>query len=290
MNGILDMLIFNVQSANAIWVSTPNNRNIMYDIGVGHTSTGQKFSPLKYLYQKGVRHLDALVLTHPHGDHVDGIDDLRLFSIGMLTCARQISREEILAGNSDSANEWVDAYLSLDRNYSTPVIDAESVYNPQNNGGVRILTFGQQETAVSNLNNRSIVSVLEYLGMKVLIPGDAEPAAFRQLLQDSNFVRALNDIDVMIVPHHGRESGYCSEIFDYFSPRVCIVSDGEAQETDAASLYSQKATGVKVVNKSTGMLEKDRKCLTTRNDGAMLISFYTNEANPNGAFRIETHV
>ena len=127
----------------------------MYDIGVGHTSTGQKFSPLKYLYQKGVHHLDALVLTHPHGDHVDGIDDLRLFSIGMLTCARQISREEILAGNSDSANEWVDAYLALDRNYSTPVVDAESVYNPQNNGGVKILTFGQRDDETNTFAEES---------------------------------------------------------------------------------------------------------------------------------------
>lgn len=290
MNGNLDILVFNVKSANAIWVSTPNNKNIMYDIGVGRTPEGRVFSPLQYVYQNGVRHLDALVLTHPHGDHVDGIDDLRLFSIGMLTCARQISRDEILAGNSDNAKDWVDAYLSLDRTYSTPVIDAESVYNPQNNGGVKILTFGQRETAVSNLNNRSIVSVMEYLGMKVLIPGDAEPAAFRQLLQDSNFVRAIKGVDVMIVPHHGRESGYCAEIFEHFSPRVCIVSDGEVQETDATPLYSQKATGVKVVNKHTEMLEKGRKCLTTRSDGAMLISFYANEANPNGAFRIETHV
>lgn len=290
MNGKLDMLIFNVQSANAIWVSTPNNKNIMYDIGVGHTPMGQKFSPLKYLYQKGVRHLDALVLTHPHGDHVDGIDDLRGFTIGMLTRARQISREEILAGNSDGARDWVDKYLSLDREYTTPVDYTQSVYNPQNNGGVKISTFAQQETAVGNLNNRSIVSVLEYLGMKILVPGDAEPAAFRQFLQNPSFVEAIKGVDVMIVPHHGRESGYCPDIFDYFQPQVCIVSDGEVQETDATPNYSSRATGVKVVNRGSGELEKDRKCLTTRNDGAMLLSFYANEQFHAGAFKIETHI
>ena len=290
MNGNLDMLVFNVQSANAIWVSTPNNKNIMYDIGVGHTPTGQEFSPLKYLYQKGIRHLDALVLTHPHGDHVDGIDDLRGFTIGMLTRSRQITREEILAGNSDRASDWVEKYLSLDREYTTPVDNTQSVYNPQNNGGVKISTFGQQETAVCNLNNRSIVSVLEYLGMKILVPGDAEPAAFRQLLQDPSFVEAIKGVNVMIVPHHGRESGYCSDVFDHFQPQVCIVSDGEVQETDATPKYSQRATGVRVLNASTGLIERDRKCLTTRNDGAMLISFYANEDYPNGAFNIRTHV
>ncbi len=290
MNGKLDMVVFNVQSANCIWISTPNNKNFVFDIGTGTTNYGYEFNPLTYIYNQGVRTIHALVLTHPHSDHVAGIDKLGLFTIGTLYCARNISRGDILNGNMYGAANWVDSYLNLESGYRTPFSWNESPFNPGNNGGVKVQTFSQSTTAISNLNNRSIVSVVEYLGFKVLLPGDAEPAAFRVLMGDALFLEALAGVNVMVVPHHGRESGYCAELFDHFTPQVCVVSDGEVQETDATSKYSAKATGVTVINRDSGQIERNRKCLTTRNDGVMRFSFSINPTSCQGEYTVETHL
>lgn len=290
MNGKMDMVVCNVQSANCIWISTPNNYNFVFDIGTGTTNSGYEFNPLTYIYRQGVRNIDALVLTHPHSDHVAGIDKLGLFTIGKLYCARNISSEEILNGNKPGAATWVNGYLKLESGYRTPFDWSESPFNPGNNGGVKVQTFSQNSTAISNLNNRSIVSVVEYLGFKVLLPGDAEPAAFRVLISNPEFLAALAGVNVMVVPHHGRESGYCAELFDYFTPQVCVVSDGEVQVTDATSKYSAKATGVTVINCDSGQIESNRKCLTTRNDGAMRFSFSINPTSYQGEYTVETHL
>lgn len=290
MNGKMDMVVFNVQSANCIWISTPNNKNFVFDIGVGTTVTGQVVNPLTYIYHQGIRNIDALVLTHPHSDHIEGINKLGLFTVGTLYCARNISRDEILGGNMYNAVNWVDQYLNLESGYRSPIYWNTSPFNPNNNGGVTVQIFSQSSTAISNLNNRSLVSIVEYLGFKVLLPGDAEPAAFRVLMENSSFCEVLAGVNVMVVPHHGRESGYCGELFDYFTPQICVVSDGEVQETDATSKYSAKATGVTVINRDSGQIEHNRKCLTTRSDGAMIFSFYINPTTCQNEFTVKTHV
>ena len=290
MNGKMDMIVFNVQSANCIWISTPDNKNFIFDIGTGTPDSRNKFNPLDYIYNQGVRTIDALVLTHPHSDHVDGIDKLCMFAIKKLYCARNIARNEILAGNAMNSLNWVDSYIDLERKYRTSFPLNESPFNPENNGGVKVQTFSQSSTAISNLNNRSVVSVVEYLGSKVLLTGDAEPAAFRVLMENRLFCDALNGVDILVVPHHGRESGYCAELFDYFTPQVCVVSDGEVQETDATSKYSAVASGVTVRNRNSGLIERGRKCLTTRSDGAMWFSFFSGHTSDQAVFTVETNI
>ena len=107
---------------------------------------------------------------------------------------------------------------------------------------------------------------------------------------DSSFCSALNGVNILVVPHHGRESGYCAELFDYFTPQTCVVSDGEIQDTDATSKYTAKATGITVINRDSGQIECSRKCLTTRNDGAIRFSFYINPVTYQNEFTVETHM
>lgn len=290
MNGKLHMMVFNVQSANCIWLSTPNNMNFVFDIGIGREASGKVFNPLSYIYRKGVRTIDALVITHPHSDHVEGIDLLQLFSVKTMWYARGLSRRDIIAGNPYGKANWVDIYLRCVAAMQTTVYAWNSPFNPANNGGVDVKTFSQTNTSPSNLNNRSIVSIIQYLGFKIMLPGDAEPAAFGELLQDRQFTAAIKDVTVMVVPHHGRVSGYCGEVFKYFSPMVCVISDGEAQETDATSYYSQRCSGVNV-RAGKHVIQTNRKCLTTRTDGAMLFEFFKENQPPyDNYFTIDTHI
>ena len=98
-----------------------------------------------------------------------------------------------------------------------------------------------------------------------------------ELLKKDSFVKAIKNTDILIAPHHGRESGYCAELFEHFSPNLTIISDGSYCDTSATSRYSSITNGWKV-NYRNGKSET-RKCLSTRKDGYIVIKLGYNTGN-----------
>ena len=49
MNSNLQIVVWDVQHGNAIYMKTPNGRHVMFDIGTGSYTNGYEFSPLKHL-------------------------------------------------------------------------------------------------------------------------------------------------------------------------------------------------------------------------------------------------
>jgi len=129
------------------------------------------------------------------------------------------------------------------------------------------LSYTPTSCSTSNLNNHSIVTIIEYACSKIMIPGDNEPASWKELLQRQDFLNAIRYTDIFVAPHHGRDSGYCAELFQKISPKLIIISDGRFCDTSATSRYSQQATGWLVHKRGSGSVE--RKCVTTRNDGVI---------------------
>lgn len=105
------------------------------------------------------------------------------------------------------------------------------------------------------------------------------------MLKLAEFRRMLGQIDVLVASHHGRESGYCSEVFDHCRPRAVIMSDKaivhETQgmtQTYRNHVIKHHPNGVRV-----STTNKNRRVLTTRRDG--WIQF---EVFDNGSFNINT--
>lgn len=76
-------------------MKTPNERHIVVDLGAGET-----FSPLRELYGRGLRQLDVAVITHPHRDHMDEIDDLSFLPARSLYTPWHLSENVIRRGNT----------------------------------------------------------------------------------------------------------------------------------------------------------------------------------------------
>lgn len=111
----------------------------------------------------------------------------------------------------------------------------------------------------------------------MIIPGDNESTSWNELLGNPLFKEAIKDTDILFAPHHGRESGYSPELLEHINPYLVIVSDGTETDTSAVDRYSKKVKGWKAF-KSDGSSE-DRKCLTTRNDGVIVVEFGMNVSN-----------
>ena len=76
----------------------------------------------------------------------------------------------------------------------------------------------------------------------------------------------LSRTDVFVASHHGRESGYCAEVFNYCKPRLVVMSDGSINyDTQLmASTYAQHTSGEWFMTPSG---QEFRKVVTTRKDG-----------------------
>lgn len=270
-----EVVFWDVQHGHMTYIKTPNNRHIVVDLGTGDYSKGiEAFSPLLHLKNKyGVTQLDYVIITHPHLDHIDDILNFDALSPIVLKRPKQLSNETVLENVIDKHREKFEKYCEINNRYSSPISSTspDSTTNPENWGGVEIQSFTPTSCNQNNFNNHSIISVFKYANMKIVIPGDNEKCSFDELLEYESFVSAISDADVLLAPHHGRESGFHADFVKLVNPRITVVSDGRFCDTSANPRYTAASRGW-TVHKSDGSSRK-RKCLTTASDGEVVVHF-----------------
>ena len=267
----LRFIMWNVQHGSAALIQTPNGKSIAVDLGAG-----EYFSPLKAIRDAGIYRLDHVTVTHPHMDHIDDILHFDELAPGTFLSPKHLTEDEIRGNNpplNQEAEDKIQKYLEIRRRYSSPVGPHEDVDLPQNNGGVSIKTFVPSQSSTSNLNNHSVVTAIEYSGVKILVPGDNESPSWTELLGRSDFVSAVGGTHVLVAAHHGRASGFHQPLFEHFSPLITLVSDGRTVDTSVTSRYTGVSRGWDVDKRSGG--RERRYCVTTRNDGMIVV-----EVNP----------
>lgn len=278
----LRLVIWNVQHGSAAHIQTPNGKDIAIDLGGDDT-----YSPLLHLLRSG-RRLDHVTITHPHMDHIDDILNLDLVYPGTLLTPKHLTENDIRGGNprpNQVAEAKIQKYLEIRRRYNSPVSPKDDVDLPANNGGVSIKTFVPKQSSTGNLNNHSVVTVLEYSGVKILIPGDNESPSWEELLGQPQFRSAIANTHVLVAAHHGRESGFHRPLFDYFNPLVTLISDGRVVGTSVTGKYYDVTKGWQV-DRRNGTAQ-ERKCVTTRNDGHIEITVTPGNTRPTLAVLID---
>lgn len=210
--------------------------------------------------------LDYLFITNADQDHMSDLQGLWNAGITIPVMYRNPSYtgEQMRQIKRQSGLLSADAerYVSACSSFSVPVSEPFDLHM----GGITATTFWNPYPTFMDTNNLSLVVFIKYSNFKILFPGDLEKAGWRALLQRPDFCAELRGTDVLVASHHGRESGYCADIFNYFTPSVVVISDKpiehETQQTVPDYRRIVRRQGVRV---STTM--KDRHVLTTRRDG-----------------------
>ncbi len=266
----VEMVFWDVQHGHATYIKTPNGKHIVIDLGIGdYSGRNNSFSPLRHLkYQYGVNQLNYVIITHPHLDHIDDI--LNFDTLNPQTLHRPyISKEMLMEGARDQDKPKLEKYWEIHNRYNHPISTNNDPDNPDNYGGLILKMFSPSYYG-GNLNNYGIVTVLEYANIKIVVPGDNEKSSLDELMKNQDFKNAVKDADVLLAPHHGRESGYNNDFVNHVNPRLTIVSDGKYCDTSANSRYSQKSRGWGVYKNG---VETKRYCLTTNSDGEVYVKF-----------------
>ncbi len=266
--------IWDVLQGLAVWIRTPNGKDIVIDAGVH--SNG--FSPIYNLNKKhNVARIDYAIITHPHKDHIDEIENLVYLNPEVLRIPKHLNEEDILWDQiRDKDKKLFEAFFDLKKRYTSNVQPNNDPSKPENYGGIKIKTFCSENCSRTNLNNHSIVTLLEYAGSKILIPGDNEEESWDELFRRKDFVESIKGTNILVASHHGRKSGHHLGLFDYIKPSLIIISDGPAKPTNAVSDYSLNVHEEGwLIHKPDNTSEK-RKILTTRKDGMIKIDCYSN--------------
>ncbi len=272
---MITFVFWDVQHGSAAYIKTSKGQHIVIDLGTGSYSADSEFSPLLHLkHNWSVEQLDGVIITHPHRDHLDDIFNFYKLSPKFLIRPMYLSEDEIRTGNRYEDQETIDEYLRINRNYISPINPHYFPFLESKDSDFEIKTFVSLSCPTSNLNNHSIVTIISYLGLKMLIPGDNESSSWNKLLEQDNFLSAIKDTDILVAPHHGRLSGFSPILFNYIYPKLTIISDGQFCDTSATNRYAQKTQGW-IVHKRSGGSE-NRKCVTTRNDGVIVVNFSQN--------------
>lgn len=217
-------------------------------------------------YNLGRNTLDYLFITNADQDHMSDLQGLWDAGINVPVLFRNPSYtgEQMRQIKRQSGPLSADAerYVAACSTFNHLVDEPFNLHM----GGIVATTFWNSYPTCTGTNDLSLVVFLKYGNFKILFPGDLERAGWRALLQRPDFCAELRGTDVLVASHHGRESGYCSDIFDYFTPSAVVISDKpiehETQRTVPDYRRVVRTQGVRV--RTTG---RDRHVLTTRRDG-----------------------
>lgn len=263
--------VHDVGSGAYLYVQTPSGKKVVVDCGSCDYSPSEEINPT--FKRKAV---DYLIISHPHKDHISDI--LRLddkFNVKLLHINRDITLEMVKRRNTDDdfdpdKDECLQAYYRYADRFDTDISWEESPRNPKWGCGC---TFHCHNARGSDLkiNDLSVTLFIRFGEHVIFYGADIEKKGWEYLLEKKIFKKYLKETTIFIAPHHGNESGYNPDAFDYCDPKVIVMSTGPNSDT-VVSKYEQWPDGLEV-NRPDGKTEH-RKILTTRHDGRIKMVFY----------------
>lgn len=274
------MTVWDVQLGLAIHVKAPNGKYIVIDLGTGTHESGN-ISPLT---KRRYDNIAYMILTHPHLDHIDDILKFDINCPKILGRPSSLSNDEVMKNVRYCDKAKFEKYCEINDRYNSPVKYDDENYteNPSNYGGLKIQTFHTSNCDHSNFNNFSIITVFTLSMVKIVVCGDNERESLGILMRQSDFKSAVKDADVLVAPHHGRESAYHTDFVSLVNPRITIISDTAKTDASASEKYTNMSRGWTVDG-------EERNCLTTRKDGNIEVVFGESEdPNYSGILSIST--
>lgn len=258
----MEIKIFDVTHGFCALLKADNGALILFDCG-HNEKTG--FRPSAQLRSAGVTRLDYLVIQNFDQDHISDLPNLRrTVHVDTLYRNKSIPAEVLLRWKIQSSGFITTAMESALELHTSYVYDAVA---PSELSNIELSCYCNDYPTFEDTNNLSMVSFVHYDGFGIIFTGDIEKAGWTELLKNYWFREHLRRVNIFIASHHGRESGYCGDVFNYCTPDIVIISDKEIIHETQKLSYAKHARGLPW-NSGTDR----RYVLTTRCDGMITIS------------------
>jgi competence protein ComEC len=218
----LEVDFLDVGQGDAELIKTPFGQNILIDGGPNSSIIDRLSEELPFWE----RTIDLVILSHPHDDHVNGLNEvLKRYEV------KQIAASGVLH-TSPGYLEWLAAVK--DGRIPLTIIDRPQTISLGENCQLRFLhpvkpLLGR---GVENLNNSSLVVKLVYGETSFLFTGDIEAEVEKELLAfasstaGSAGIKADLKADVLKVSHHGSDTSSDEKFLAAVRPALAVISVG----------------------------------------------------------------
>jgi competence protein ComEC len=222
LSPLLRITAIDVGQGEASLVQLPHGKTMLIDGGGFSRSSfdiGEKVvAPL--LWNKKIKEIDIVVLSHPHPDHLNGLVSLiSSFRVKEVwTSGEVVSSEAFEAFEQSIAEKGIRKLIIAGGQPSRTI------------GNVKIEVLHPPPAAVSGrakrshvlINNHSLVLRLVYRDISILFTGDIYESAEGELMERNQNLEST----ILKVPHHGSKTSSSLPFLKAVRPSIAILSVG----------------------------------------------------------------
>ena len=208
-----------------------NGINMLIDAG---TNAGAN-DLVKDLKNRGIKTIDIAIATHPHEDHIGGMDevlenfDVKSFYAPKVAHTTKTYENMLKAVKNEGLKiKQIKEGTKIDLGKDTDV----QVYSPV-------------KSQYEELNNYSPVMKISYGQNSFMFTGDAESLVEKEILNENKDLKA----DVLKLGHHGSHSSTSEEFLKAVDPSIAIVScakDNKYGHPHKETMSNLKKAGITV--------------------------------------------
>ena len=203
--------VLSVGHGNAVVVQTPDNRILLFDAGAMHRGERTADTICRFLWNRGYRMIDAIVISHPDLDHYNAVASLlQRMPVGHVLFTNEFARTK-----SPAVQKVLDELATLRLPVSI-LSNGDSV--TCNDLEISFLKADTEPDSELSDNEASVAAILKYRDRCICLPGDLEGRG------QANLLPQLPPCDVLMSPHHGSPNSNIPALAKAMQPAHVIAS------------------------------------------------------------------
>lgn len=212
----LEIWVLDVGQGESVLVREPSGKKLLFDGGPNDTVLAQ----IGEILPPWDRHIDVVVLSHPHADHIRGlISVLDRYTIGELWTSGTTAATKDFAAWTEKIQEKKIKTRVVQAGLEEPWGQAElEVHHP-------LITMAGKQP--SETHDGTVVVRVEYQAQALLLTGDLEEEHELAMLQSCQQPKCTLASQIMQIPHHGSAYGLAPEFLAAVHPQIALIPVGK---------------------------------------------------------------